>query len=141
MAYGPDHLLVTNFQIYLLSSLWIENNVLLNDPPNLPNNGPPQKSPSYPRRPLLHQLSSLSSLFLFSLEPLKAKKSYASSIPKRQVKTLVYDELSKRKKRGNWKMKHLHQNVCLNGIFIVKKELKGDRKDSSSRRQSGLKIV
>ena len=56
------------------------------------------------------------------------------------MKTLVYDELSKRKKRGNWKMKHLHQNVCLNGIFIVKKELKGDRKDSSSRKQSGLKI-
>ena len=38
-------------------------------------------------------------------------------------------------------MKHLHQNVCLNGIFIVKKELKGDRKDSSSsRRQSGLNM-
>ena len=36
-------------------------------------------------------------------------------------------------------MKHLHQNVCLNGIFIVKKELKGDRKDSS-RRQSGLNM-
>ena len=37
------------------------------------------------------------------------------------MKTLLHDELSKRKKRGNWKMKHSHQNVCLNENFIVKR--------------------
>ena len=130
--------LVTNFQIYLLSSLWIENNVLLNDPPNLPNNGPPHNSPSYPRRPLLHQLSSLSSLFLFSLEPLKAKKSYASSIPKRQVKTLVYDELSKRKKKeeiGKWNI-YIKMYAWME-FSLLKKSLKEIEKTAAAGNKVG----